>query len=283
MAGAERSEGARLPGGYPPDVHLLRDLRLWIERDAAGARAGLELVPELRNDRGQVRAGVLAALVDAAGGECGVRAARPSWVATSDLVLHVTRPVGEGTVVAAPEVLRKTRSTVVIEVVLREGDAGGERFGFATMTFAVLAARSEVQRMGTGFDEPRTEFARGGSKLAGPVLEQIGARVVDPEAGAVELPMSSYVGNSLGGLQGGVVCMLVDLSAQARARALTGEPCVSTDLAVNFLALGRVGPIRSRAEVLRREPGGALVRVELRDAGQEDRLMTVATVNAVTT
>ncbi len=181
MAGAERSEGARLPGGYPPDVHLLRDLRLWIERDAPGPRAGLEVVPEMLNDRGHLRAGVLATLVDGAGGECAVRAAQPSWVATSDLVLHVIRPVGRGLVVAVPEVLRKTRSTVVLEVSLREGDARGEPLGFATMTFAVLEARSEVRRMGAGRDEPRTEFALRGSKLGAPVLERIGARVVRVE------------------------------------------------------------------------------------------------------
>ena len=232
------------------------------------------------NDRGHVRAGVLAGLVDAAGGECAVRIARPSWVATSDLVLHVTRAVGKGRVVAVPEVLRKTRSTVAIEVTVREGDPRGERLGFATMTFAVLEARSEVQRMGTGFDEHRTEFALGDSKLRAPVLERIGAREVDAEQGTVELAVTPYVGNSLGGLQGGVVALLVDLAAETRARALTGEPCVATDFAINFLALGRIGPIRTRAEVLRPLAAGALVRVELRDAGRSDRLMTVATVTA---
>jgi uncharacterized protein (TIGR00369 family) len=272
----------------------MRDLRLWIERDAGGSRAGFDLVPEVLNDRGHVRAGVLATLADAAGGDCAVREARPESVATSDLVLHVTRPLRSGTVVATPRVLRKTRATLVLEVELtgngvgvvetqklsRGNRAAGELAGLVTMTFAVLPARSEVQRMGSGRAEPRTELALEGSRLDAPLLERIGARVVDAAAGAIELPLTPYVGNSLGGLQGGVVAALADASAEVCARAASAEPCVTTDLALNYLALGRGGPIRTNARVLRAEPAGALVRVELRDAGRDDRLMAVATVTA---
>jgi uncharacterized protein (TIGR00369 family) len=257
---------------------VLRDLCLWIERDAAGSRAGLELVPEMHNARGHAQLGVLAALVDSAGGECAVRAANPDWVATSDLVLHVWRPLRSGTLLAVPEVLRRTRSTVVIEVTLRERDGGAA--GLATMTFAVLPARGEVQRMGAGRDEPRTAFARADSRLDAPFFERIGARVVDPREGRVELSLSPYVGNSLGGLQGGVVAALADLAAECLAGAATGEPCVTTDLALNYLALGRAGPIRTRGRLLRREPAGALVRIGLRDAGAEERLVAVASATA---
>ncbi len=269
-----------LAGSYPPDVHVVRDLRLWIERGPDGSRAGLDLVPEVLNGRGHARLGVLATLADAAGGECAVRAAGPEWVATSDLVLHVTRPLRGGTVVAVPELLRRTRATIVVEVVLREGEGDAEPAGLATMTFAVLPARPGVQRMGTGRDEPRTEFARGDSHLDAPFLERIGARVVDAAAGAVELSLSPYVGNSLGALQGGVLAALADLSAESCASAATGAPCVTTDLALNYLALGRAGPIRTSARVLRPGPAGALVRVEVRDAGAQQRLLAVATATA---
>lgn len=274
-----------MAGPYPPDVHVMRDLRLWIERGPDGARAGLELVPELLNGRGHARLGVLATLSDAAGGEFAVRAARPDSVATSDLVLHVTRPLRGGTVVAVPELLRRTRATIVIEALLREeggearGQGDGEPAGLVTMTFAVLPGRPGVQRMGTGRDEPRTEFALDDSQLDAPFLERIGARVVDAAGGAVELPLSPYVGNSLGGLQGGVMAALTDLSAESCAGAAIGADCVTTDLALNYLALGRAGPIRTRARVLRVESAGALVRVEVRDAGAGERLLAVATAN----
>lgn len=266
-----------LAAPYPPDQHVLRDLRLWIERGEEGSCAGLELVPEMLGDRGQLRAGILGILIDAAGGDMAVRTVLPSWVATADLVYHVLRPVSAGLVQARPRLLRRTRSALVLEV-----DVTGEDgpVALATMTFAILEAKREVQRMGAGRSEPRTEFFSESSRLRAPFLAAIGAKVLDEREGVVELPLAPYVGNSLGALQGGVVATLLDLAAELAARAATGEPCVGVDLAINYLALGRVGPIRSRGRVLRRDPAGALVRVELRDAGAEDRLLAVATVTA---
>jgi len=261
----------------------MRDLRVWIERGPQGSRAGLEVVPALCAERGHVPAGVLALLVDVAGGDAAVRLARPGWVATSDLVLHLLRPVASGVVTAAPELLRTTRSTLVLEVRVRAGSADGSdgtEVGLATMTFARLAAHGEVQRMGAGRDEARTEFGGPGAGLAAPLPQALGARCLDPAGGVYELPLTDYVINSMGALQGGVVAVLVDLAAETAARALTDAPLLVTDLALNYLALGRLGPIRSEARVLRRETGSWLARVELRDAGPERRLTAVATVAA---
>jgi acyl-coenzyme A thioesterase PaaI-like protein len=263
--------------GYPPDDHVLRDLRLWIERDEAGSRVGLEAVPELLDDTGALRAGVLGILIDAAAGDLAVRTAAPGWVATSDLVYHVVAPVRAGTVEARPSLLRRTRSTLVIEV---DVAAGGETAALATLTFALLEAKSEVQRMGAGQATARTEFYLEHSRMRKPFLEAIGARVVDAGEGVVELPVAPYVGNSLGALQGGVVAALVDRAAECAAGEAVCRPCTSTDLAINYLSLGRRGPVRSRTRLLKREPDRALLRVELRDAGADDRLLTVATVTA---
>ena len=52
---------------------------------------------------------------------------------------------------------------------------------------------------------------------------------------------------------------------------------VTTDFAVHFLSLGNAGPIRARAALLRAEGEHALLRVELRDHGQDERLLSVAT------
>jgi uncharacterized protein (TIGR00369 family) len=274
---AEQTTQQATAGAYPPDVHVLRDLRLWIEREAGASRAGLEIVPELLDAAGSARAGVIATLVDAAGGDCAVRTAAPHWVATSDLVLHVTRPVRAGPVHATPLVLRRTRTTVVIEVTL--ADAAGAA-GLATMTFAVLPAQGPVQRMGAGEDAPRTEFARPGSGLAEPLPQRLGVRRLDAAQGRLELPLAPYVGNSLGALQGGVTAILVDLAAEAAAARSLGGACRVSELALNYLALARAGPVESRASLLRRDAGAALLRVELRDAGAGDRLVAVATARA---
>jgi len=254
---------------------VLRDLRLWIERDAHSSCAGLPVVPEVCGETGAVRTGVLATLADAAGGECAVRTASPDWVATSDLVLHVTRPIDRGTLLAVPQVLRRTRATIVIEVSIRAGD--GAPAGLATTTFAVLPSRSEVQRMGAGRDEPRTEFALLGSRLDAPLPEKIGARVVDAAAGDVLLPLTPYLGNSLGALQGGMVATVADLASEAAGSAALGRPCGTRDLALNYLSMARVGPIRTQSQLLRSDASSALVRVEARDTGAEGRLVAVAT------
>jgi uncharacterized protein (TIGR00369 family) len=263
---------------YPPENHFLRDLRPWTERDAQGARSYLEVVPELCGPNGALRSGVLATLADMAGGEAAVRAAHPSWVATSDLVLHGIRPVSAGVVCARASVLRKTRATIVLEVELSQAE---DLAGLATMTFAVLEAKSEVQRMGTGGDEPRTDFGRPGARLRAAVSEALGLRILDRPGGVVEQDLTPYVVNSLGALQGGVVAVALEVAAESVGRTLLGGRASVLDLSINYLSLVRTGPARTRARALRRRENEALVRVELRDAGGADRLCTVATAVVV--
>jgi len=267
---------------YPPDVHILRDLRPWTVRDADGSRSYFDVVPEACRPGGSLRAGVLATLVDMAGGEAAVNAARPNWVATSDLVLHVLRPVAAGRLCSRARLLRQTRSTIVLEVTLclleaPSGAPESEPVGLATMTFAVLPAQTEVQRMGTGTAEPRTDFGLPGSALRVPIEEALGLRVLDPAAGAVELDLTPYVVNSLGALQGGVVALALESGGEALGAHRLGGDVETLDLAVNYLSLMKRGPARTRARVLRGGENEALVRVELHDAGHDDRLCTVAT------
>ena len=106
---------------YPPDHHLLRDLRFSFEHDADGrrSRAWMPVVPELCTDTGHARIGALATLVDVIGGGLAAGAAAPDWIATADLTLHVVHAARPGSVVEArAEVLRSGRTTVVIEVEL---------------------------------------------------------------------------------------------------------------------------------------------------------------------
>jgi uncharacterized protein (TIGR00369 family) len=256
---------------------VLRDLRLWIERGEPGTRTGLEVVPGLLGPTGEPRLGVVATLADVAGGELAVRSARPGWVATSDLVLHRLRGLRGGHLEARPELVRRTRSTIVLEVTV--GDGATAPVALATMTFAVLPAREGQRRMGVGADAPRTDFALPGSGLDGSLIERIGARCLDATAGRFELALDPYVGNSLGALQGGVAALLVDLAAEAAGGAALGSPCLARDMALNYLALAREGPVRTGAAVLRADAAAALVRAEVCDgAGGRTALATVAVV-----
>jgi uncharacterized protein (TIGR00369 family) len=110
-----------------------------------------------------------------------------------------------------------------------------------------------------------------------PFHQAIGLRVLDAASGALEIPLAPYVVNSVGALQGGVVVALADASAEHAGRALLGREVATSDLSVHYLALGREGPLYTRAALLRRDADAALFSIELRDAGQDGRLAAVAT------
>ena len=65
-----------------------------------------------------------------------------------------------------------------------------------------------------------------------------------------------------------------------RRCAATGEPLVVSDLQITYLGFGRVGPVRTRATVLR-APRSAAARIEVVDHGAEYRLMTSASAVAL--
>ena len=281
-----------LPQDYPPAHHVLRDLGLWSEAGAEPPCAGIEVVPALLGAAGACSAGALAVLVDAVAGGAALRAALdraapgaagsraaldaapPAWIATSDLRIHWLAPVRAGALVARTRQLRSGRTSVVLEV---EVEAGARTVAHGTVAFSRVEAQGEYQRRPRGERLRRVSFASEGAGFTQPFADAIGVRALDAAAGELELPLTPYVGNSLGGLQGGIAVALLDLAAEAAGGAVLGRAVATRDLAVHFLAIGRSGPLRTRAQLLRRDVDALLLRVESRDAGAGDRLCTVAT------
>ena len=281
--------------GYPPPVHLLGDLGMEAElTDETSAWVRTRAVPHAAAPDGGVRAGVLATLVDIVGGAVAARVLRPDWMATADLALEVTGPVHGPQVEARGSVVRRGRTTLVIEAVVVSVDDDGHEVtvggrtpdpvAWASMTFAVLPATGRAVGVQAAVDLP-VRWAFTGDGLPAPVLEAIAVEVVDGPAGRVTLPVRPYVHNSFGAVQGGVMAMVAEAAgAEAIGAALggTAEDVVVTDLQVAYLALGKVGPIVSEARVLGPGPAGrSAAAVELRDAGADGRLTTVVTVGAV--
>jgi uncharacterized protein (TIGR00369 family) len=261
---------------YPPDHHLLRDLQFSFDHDASGrrSRAWMPVVAELCTDLGHARAGALATLVDVIGGGLAASAAAPGWIATADLTLHVVGAACPGSVVEArAEVLRAGRTTVVIEVALF--DERERNVGLATMSFAVLPRRDTNPDLDLARDSPTTIATRE-SRLARPLLDQLGVQVRDAARGVIDVPVIDWSLNSMGAMQGGVVATVAEVAAENALRAATGEPLVVNDLQLTYLGFGRVGPVRSAVEVLGTGDGHGSARVQLVDAGAESRKMTVA-------
>jgi uncharacterized protein (TIGR00369 family) len=265
---------------YPPDHHLLRDLRFSFEHgDAKRSRAWMPIVPEVCTDLGHARAGALATLVDVIGGGLAATAAAPDWIATADLTLHVVRGAPPGSVVEArAEVLRAGRTTVVIEVALV--DDREREIGVATMSFSALPRRDINPGVGAIRTAGPSTMATDTSYLALPLFDPIGVEVRDPATGSIDVPVTEWTLNSMGAMQGGVVALVTDIAAETGLRAATGEPLVVVDMQLSYLGFGRVGPVRSHVDVLGTAAGHGTARIELVDTGAENRRMTVARAGA---
>jgi uncharacterized protein (TIGR00369 family) len=268
------------PEDYPPAQHLLRDLRLTVEHHPNGTViAWIPAPPEVRNPSGSVRAGALAVLVDVVGGGLAAVSARPDWIATADLTLHLTpRPV-EGQVEARGRVLRTGRTTVVLEVDL--ADTAGGPLGLATMTFAVLPRRDSNLMVDQADLVSRVSFGVEESRFATGFHEQVQLTVVDAGGGVTELPLRDYVRNSMGAVQGGIVAAGADAAAEHAIAEACGGPVEVVDLQISYLALVKTGPMRTTATVLEAQPRFGSARVDIVDTGAEGRLTTVARAVAV--
>ena len=283
--------------GYPPVRHLLSDLGVEAESIAeSDTVARIRATPHVAGADGGVRVGVLATLVDLVGGSEAIRAARPDRMVTADLTLQMVRPAVGPFVEARGRVVRRGRTTLVVEAgvfdVLGDGsdavvDAGDALpAAWATMTFAIHAGQQSRRSGDEGPGLPaRWSFT--GAGLGGPVVDTL--CLSEAGAGEVSMPVSGYLLNSFGAVQGGVMALLAEVAAiRALGGGLGHDATVVTDLQVAYLATGRVGPIVSRTRVL--GTGGEGVGtgghrsnavVELVDEGDGGRLTTVINVGAV--
>jgi uncharacterized protein (TIGR00369 family) len=238
--------------------------------------ATMAIGPHLLEACGEVGTGALATLVDATGGGLAALAANPDWIATADLTMHLVGPVHARVVTAEGRVVRRGRTTIVLAVDLADGT--GATLGTATMSFAVLPRRDSNPVMPPLDDPTRHAFV----PLDDAPLDRLAAAIgITADAEGVTAPMTPFVVNTLGAMQGGAVATLIARAATETTTAALERPTVCTDLAVNYLALGKHGPIRAVPRVLRAGPDWRLVAVEVRDTGNEDRLMTVARAVAV--
>ncbi len=280
--------------GYPSAEHLLGDLGMEAEvTTETTASVRTRVTPFVASADGGVRAGVLATLVDVVGGAVAARVLRPDWLATADLSLQLVGTATGAYVEARGSVLRRGRTTLVVEALVVALDEGGDEVvvdgrpadpvAWASMTFAVLPAKNPGSPIQMAAELPM-RWAFEGGNLGVPVLEALPVTVVDAAAGRLSVPVRPYLHNSFGAVQGGVIALLAEASATealGAARGGDGSTMVVTDLQIAYLALGKIGPIVTEARVLAPGPDGrASAVVELRDAGAGDRLTTVVNVAA---
>jgi uncharacterized protein (TIGR00369 family) len=110
-----------------------------------GARNGefamtMPVSPQVVNTSGALQGGLIATLVDVAGGQFGLEYLQPgTTMTTSDLFIRYLRPVRQGSAFAVPRMLRSGRRAMVMQVdVYGDGDDDEELLATATVNFAVI-------------------------------------------------------------------------------------------------------------------------------------------------
>ena len=267
---------------YPPPHHITRDLAPRLVHDDAGTTLLQPIAPEIVDAAGRLRAGVAAMAADIVAGDAALRAVTPDWIATSGLSLQLGPLPSSGTLRLQTRLLRRGRTTAVIELDVDAIEAEAA-VGRGTATFAVLPTRTDFQRQTHWIDDPTPSVSFGGDapSFEKPLLEALGVRFEMNDPAIARIDMSDYVVNSLGAMQGGVVALLIDAAAERFARSLIGGDVRLAQLEIHYLKLGKVGPIRAQARCTGELAGGGrLLRVELRDEGRDDALLTVASVVA---
>ena len=280
------------PGGlppimsYPPDDHMLRALAIESDFDAEGNCTAIAPIHAgVCTDQGGMRAGLLATLVDVAGAATALAEIAPDRIATISLSLQSRRAARHGPALAVPQVLRRGSRQVVVAVTLHDGQGSEQVSEETAIAHALLGFRRLSQ---TGQHAPlpdgtlrstRTQMAHPAATLRVPFLEYARVRLLDADAGVAEIDNHDFVRNSFGSLNGGMVACLVEFAGEQAGRAAIGPEAVVTDLEIHYVGQSGPGPIRSTATRLRADADHCVSRVELRDVGADDKLLTVATVH----
>jgi acyl-coenzyme A thioesterase PaaI-like protein len=204
-----------------------------------------------------VRPSVLATVADVLTGVVASRATAPRVALTADLTVHTLAVSATDRLTMVARLLKVGRTLVIGEACFTA--AGREQpVALSEVSFMASPRPQDViplPPLDRTFDEG--SFDR-------PFHEQLGARVVAP--GIVEMDRDPYVLQPAGTIQGGAVALLVELAAATLADR------VVTTLQIRYLSAVRIGPARTSAHALNADT----VRVEVRDAGNADRLTAVA-------
>lgn len=241
--------------------HIVSELGLTIAKDELGLTGTAAVVPEMFvPGTGVLRISVLATWTDVAAGLLAMDVFAPRVPVTLDLNVQLYGPPREvGTITATGRLIKTGRSVVVVTVALT-GD-GGREVGLGTAAF--MAAPDPTTLM------PRQHLdelalPRPVGRLRVPFAERARCEVREP--GVATLPRSGDGLNSSNTINGG----LIALAVEEAALSLTPGATLSS-LSMRYLRPMRIGPAVAVAR-----PTGNVGRVEVRDAGADDRLAVFA-------
>ncbi len=258
--------GAQTPGTDPGRKMFVNDLAFGFDLSEDGlSMTGEATITDAVRSTGShlPRPSVLATIADCVAGVPACLVTTPRLAVTLDIVVRIVSDRSSDRLVLSAEIVKMGRSTVAAEV----------RFSDATTND--LVAYSYVTFMASPRPQDIAPPLIGGMQTTGsmPVAfpDHIGMRVLEP--GITEIEHGPFLEQASGTLQGGAVALLGEMAAES----LTGRPVL--DLDTRYLAAVRQGPGRATAVSL----GAGLVRAEVRDAGNDDRLAALVTARVAPT
>jgi acyl-coenzyme A thioesterase PaaI-like protein len=215
-----------------------------------------------------LRPSVLLTLADVLIGSLANEAVLPRVTMTSDLNVRVLRPLTSATGFhGTARILKSGRTTTFGEAHFgpeepEEPEGHGEPAVLSHGTFIASPRPQDVAfSIGSGF--PRPPVAE---PMAVPIADRVGCARVG--AGTAEIHRRDDLLNPADTLQGGLIALVAE-----EAACSLHPDALPIALDVRYLSAVRVGPARAVAEGL-----GPVTRVEVRDAGNDNRLAAVAVV-----
>jgi acyl-coenzyme A thioesterase PaaI-like protein len=240
--------------------HILAELGHTVSRVGDELRGTASIRPEMHvPGTSHLRTSILAIWADTLTGLRVADELAPRVPVTVEIDVHLFRPAPEsGQVVGVSRILKSGRSVFVAGVDFFSAE--DELIGVAGASFMVAPDPTVKLPPASTVDSPRPE-----QLLSLPLAERAGCERREP--GVAVLPRGEDGLNSSNTLNGG----LITLVAEEAVLSLTPGRTLSS-LGLRFLQPVRKGPVVASA----RETNG-LAQVELRDAGNGDRLAATAT------
>ena len=235
---------------------FIGDLSFSHRFDGERAYGWAEFTDELRTPAsGQARISVLATLGDIFTGTLASHRSAPLVALTIDLSMRIVGDVSADRIDATSAILRSGRTITVAGTDFVDPGTGAV-VGVCTATFMPSPRPQDVI-------QAVKKFTPSNRRLNRPFPVEMGARVLGP--GHVEMDRDPYVQQPTGVIQGGALALLAEVAAESLLDAPVAE------MELRYLRGLRVGPARTRTERL----GHDTARIEVRDAGDQDRLTTL--------
>jgi acyl-coenzyme A thioesterase PaaI-like protein len=251
---------------FDPTPTFLVELGLRRRPGGDGALAEAAAAPSLCwPGTGLIRTSVLATYADIVCGELAHQLSGDRVPLTLDLTVRRLRLAAVPSLLLEGRIVKAGSTVVQTEAWVQDPD-GGPALAVVHLGFMASPRPQDID-----VDIQAMRAAPPRPVMTTPLPERVGCRVVEP--GVVELDLAPYVSNPTGTIQGGMVALLGELAAES---ARPGQ--IAIELDVRYLSATRVGPARATGRVLTGGDDESVVRVEIRDVGNQDRLTALIMV-----